>query len=126
MIDTETYHGIGNSISFRADLTAEVARKLAEQDKRDAEMQERLLQKAPEELREWLSEDGVLATLFRHGKYNLTIDFGDQYGFKNVEDTRVKMKSLRKAWKDVIFIRLGTPDGTPEPYRIPVYLAAVM
>jgi len=124
--DFETYHGIGNSISFRADLMAELAAKVAAQDRRDAEMRERLFQKAPEELRKWLDEDGVLTTLFRHGKYNLNIDFGDEYGFKDVEDTRVKMKALRKAWKDVVLIRLGTPDGTPEPYRIPVYLAAVM
>lgn len=126
MIDIETYHGIGNSIGFRAGLLAEFAVKLAQQDARDTEMRERLLQKAPEELREWLNEDMVLTTLFHYGSCDTKIKFGDEYGFKDVEDTKAKMRVLNKAWKDVVHIRLGTPDGTPKPYRIPVYLAAVM
>jgi hypothetical protein len=113
---------LGRSISFRASLVAELATKLAEQDKLDKEMRELMLQKAPEELRKWLDEDMVLTNLFRYGRCDAKIRFGDEYGFKNLEDTKAKMKILGNAWKDVVRIRLGTP----EQYRVEVYLAAVM
>lgn len=105
---------------------AELAVKLADQDKRDAEMRQRLLQKAPEELREWLNEDMVLTSLFCYGKCDTKIRFGDEYGFKDLNDTKRKMLVLRSVWKNVVRIRLGVPDGMPEPYRIPVSLAVEM
>lgn len=121
MDNVDTYHGIGKSISARAGLMFELAAKLAEQEKRDAEMRECLLQKAPKELREWLTDGMILACIFRYGFWNGKIRI-DDYCFKNTEDTRAKMKTLGKAWKDVVHIRLGTA----EPGGIPAYLAAVM
>jgi hypothetical protein len=126
VIDISIFRSIGNSISFRVALMAEIAVKLAEQDRRDAEMRQRLLLTAPEELRKWLEENMVLTYLFQHGRCHTKINFGDEYGFKDVDDTKAKIKVLSKVWKDVVRIRLGEPDGTPEPYRIEVQLSAVM
>ncbi len=123
---TQVYRGIGNSISYRAGLMNELAMKMAEQDIRDKELRGELLKLAPAFLHKWLSEDLVLTSLFKFGRYDTKIVFGDMYNFKNVADTRQKIKMLAEAWDGVVLIQLGIPDGTPKPHRIPICLSAIM
>ncbi len=123
MIDLDTYRKIGDSISTRAALLSEITQKLAEQEKRDAKLYALLLEKAPKELREWVDEEMVLTILLKYGKCSTDIKFRNQYNFKNEDDARQKMKTLGRAWKDVVLIKL---DRQAEPGRIGVQFTAVM
>ncbi len=123
MIDLDTYRKIGDSISTRAALLSEVARKLAEQEARDVKLYALLLEKAPKELREWIDEEMILTTIFKYGKYDTNIRFRGHYNFKGEDDARQKMKTLGRAWKDVVLIKL---DRQAEPGRIGVQFTAVM
>jgi len=122
MFDHTTHRGIGLSISNRASLMSELAKKIAEQDRADTVLQERLLEKAPEELREWLSEDAVLTNLFKYGRCGTKLNFNKDYGFGDFADVEAKMRALRKAWKDVVQLRIDKP----EPHRVEIHLSALM
>ncbi|MCB9818966.1 hypothetical protein H6788_02180 [Candidatus Nomurabacteria bacterium] len=123
MIDIDTYHGIGYSISNRASLVSELSKKLAEQDEQDLRLKELMLKKAPEELREWLNEDGIMRALFIWGRCDTKISYDDEYGFSNLDDVKAKLGVLRKAWRDIVYIKL---DKSPEPHRVKVWFSAVL
>ncbi len=114
--------GVGQSISFRASLTIELAQKLAAQDQLDAELTQQLLAVVPTELQEWIEQEAILTILFTHGKYDTNIVFYGDYGFQNFGDVNAKLKKLRRVWKDVVTIQIDEP----EQQQVRVYFAAVM
>jgi len=123
MADIRLYHGIGNSISTRASLAAEFAKKVAEQQARDTDLKNTMLGLAPAYLRDWIIDEGLLDMLFQYGRYDTKIDFGDQYGFKSLAVTKKMLTELTdKAWRDAVTIKFGRP----ELHRVQVIFSAIM
>jgi len=122
MSDHTTWRSIGDSISKRASLMAELAEKLAEESRLDAELREDLLRKAPENVRYWLTESAVLTRLFQYGFCNTKVRFDGDYGFKSSADAITKMNALRNAWMHDVRVRTAR-DG---PARLEVRLFAIM
>lgn len=121
MDKVNTYRAIGSSLSHRASLASEFAQKLAEQDIRDESLRKHLLELAPARLRKWIEEDCVLSLLFKYGKLDTNIVFGE-YGFKDNGDVKAKLKELGKAWRNVVRFEIGQP----EPHRVQAWIQALM
>lgn len=118
------YRGeLGQSISKRAGLATEFAKNMARQQAQDDVLRTKLIEAAPEELREWLKEDGVLRCLFEFGKYSGKIKFNGYYGFGTLVDIKKKMILLSTTWKDVVLVEL---DKHSEPHRVGVTLSAII
>jgi hypothetical protein len=111
MIDPVLYHGLGNSISHRAGILAELGQKLAQQNQLDALLRASMLEVAPKELYGWLTEDGVMSSLFQFGKCHTKIRVGNGYGFTSMLDAKRKMERLAEAWKETVLINVGHAEG---------------
>ncbi len=114
---------IGRSISQRSSLIVSLAESICKLEAQDAELKKDLLASIPKQIQEWLSQDGVLNSLFAHGKATQKILFWGEYGFGDLEDVRKKMAQLQRKWHNIVSIIVS---DEPEPNRVEIRISVLL
>lgn len=113
------HYAIGSVVEAKLTVLADCRRRFAALAQEEETLKKELLAAAPEKLRLFLIDNGVLDGLFAYGRVSLKIRFGRE-GFGNFQDIRNKFKDLQKTWKNNVAVRFAEP----EQERVEVFLTA--
>ena len=88
------------AVKTRLILMKEIAERVQQCRETEERTTKQLLEAAPEDLRQFLTEDLVIRDLitFGHSSRKIRLFPDPDYGFKGMKDTKKKFVALRKAW----------------------------